>query len=326
MNDNLNDMSNPNVMAEVNDSEMIEEITETVEITANLEMESADMTVQESDEMQEIQENQMPVANQESNESDESNMTVGTEESIEAIEDNEKTAKKKIILRFSVIVALCLVIAVLLGYFTYVGFILKEPEGITWSEEVDGTTYYYEFKNDGTFVASVGSVEVNSTYQKTKGDDGDTIVVDNDFGSLIANVSVTYTITGSRILGNQTLNGTYGEGDDFTLHQSSKKIITPDLPEDFTPDEGIVGTWLFKYMEYDVYKVTFDNKGSMMLEVVQDGIKYNGVYTIDSSTINFTYCLTENVNISLEYTLVDPDNMIFMNYSFVREGSAAASP
>ena len=120
------------------------------------------------------------------------------------------------------------------------------------------------------------------------------------------------------------MNGSYGEGYDFTLTQATKKIMMPDLPENFEANEDLVGTWIFKYMGYDIYKVTFGNNGSMILEFVQDGIKYNGTYTFDDTTINFTYCVAENVAVPVDYAIVDKDNLTFMGYNFVREGSAAA--
>ena len=307
---NINENVNPEVTAEETENAVAEEISENVAETP-VEEETAAATENPEEAAVEATEA-------------EGSETAEDTDSIEASEEQEKPAKKKFFLQIPVIIALCIVVAALLGYFVFVGFLLKEPEGVTWSSENEGTTYYYEFKNDGTFQANVGSIEINSTYQKTKSEDGDTITVGTTFGNFYANAPATYTVSGSRILGNQTLDATYGEGYDFSLIQDSKKIYMPDLPEDFTVDEKLVGTWLFKYMGYDIYKVTFDKKGYMSLEFVQDGVKYNGVYTVDDSTINFTYCLTENVAVPTEYSITDDDNMTFMGYNFVREGSAAA--
>ena len=116
----------------------------------------------------------------------------------------------------------------------------------------------------------------------------------------------------------------YGEGYDFELNHASKNIVTLDLPENFTPDEELLGSWMFQYMGYDIYRVTFNEDGSMVLEFVQDGIKYNGIYTIDGTSLNFTYCVNENVVVPIEYSISDHDNLTFMGYNFVREGSEAA--
>ncbi|MBQ3331119.1 MAG: hypothetical protein IJG87_08065 [Ruminococcus sp.] len=298
MNENMNENNNPEVTAEDTKNAVTEEIEETV-AEPSIETEIADETAEA-----------VIASKAESDHTDE--------------DAAEITKKKKGILQIPVIIALCIVAATLLGYFAFVGFFLKEPEGVTWSDEHEDATFYYEFKNDGTFQANVGSIEINSSYQKLKSDDGNTITVGTNFGSFYASAPATYTISGSRLLGNQTLNGTYGEGYDFTLKQDTKKIYMPDVPEDFTTDEKIIGAWVFKYMGYDIYKVTFDKKGYMTLEFVQDGTKYNGVYTVDGSTINFTYCYTENVAVPIDYSMIDDDNMTFMGYNFVREGSAAA--
>lgn len=79
-----------------------------------------------------------------------------------------------------------------MSYFAYAGFFLKEPEGITWSDEAEDATYYYEFKKDGTFYVNIGSVEIRSTYQKTKSEDGNTIIVGADIGSLVDSDNMTF--------------------------------------------------------------------------------------------------------------------------------------
>ena len=61
----------------------------------------------------------------------------------------------------------------------------------------------------------------------------------------------------------------------------------------------------------------------MVLEMNQGAtVKYNGIYTIDGSTINFTYYLTDSTVVPLNYT-IDGDYMNFMGYNFVRVGSDA---
>ena len=316
---NINENINPEVTEEEIETAATEEVTETVEAVAQTEETAEAEAVEATEEVQETAET-IETEAVEAVAKAESAPVAETE----AAQEEAKPAKKKPFLQVPVIIALCLIVATLLGYFVFVGFFLKEPEGVTWSSEQDGATYYYEFKNDGTFQANIGSIEINSTYQKTKSADGNTITVGTNFGSFYANAPATYTISGSRLFGGQTLNGSYGEGYDFTLTQATKKIMMPDLPENFEANEDLVGTWIFKYMGYDIYKVTFGNNGSMILEFVQDGIKYNGTYTFDDTTINFTYCVSENVAVPVDYAIVDKDNLTFMGYNFVREGSAAA--
>lgn len=316
---NINENINPEVTEEEIETAATEEVTETVEAVAQTEETAEAEAVEATEEVQETAETIETEAAEAVAEAEPAPVA-----ETEAVQEEAKPAKKKPFLQVPVIIALCLIVATLLGYFVFVGFFLKEPEGVTWSSEQDGATYYYEFKNDGTFQANIGSIEINSTYQKTKSADGNTITVGTNFGSFYANAPATYTISGSRLFGGQTLNGSYGEGYDFTLTQATKKIMMPDLPENFEANEDLVGTWIFKYMGYDIYKVTFGNNGSMILEFVQDGIKYNGTYTFDDTTINFTYCVAENVAVPVDYAIVDKDNLTFMGYNFVREGSAAA--
>ena len=142
----------------------------------------------------------------------------------EITEEAEKPAKKKFFLQTPVIIALCLVVAALLGYFTYVAFFLREPEGVTWTAEIDGLTYYIDFNSDNTFKAYVGSVEVDGTYSKAKDQPKpnytgatvdetlrvSTITLDYQIAYFYPNYAAEYEITGSRILGNQVCQALQG--------------------------------------------------------------------------------------------------------------------
>jgi hypothetical protein len=242
------------------------------------------------------------------------------ESEIEQLDNEGK--KKSFPLQKPVIIAACILLVALLGYFLYVGFFLKTPEGVTWSQELDGATYYFEFKDGGALKAYVGSIEIDSTYQKEKTDSGNTLTVGTNICNFYAGNPATYTISGSRILGNQVLNYSYGEGNDFALNQSSRKEATLDLPKDFTANEDLLGTWVFQYFGYDIYKVTFNDNGSIKLQFLQDGITYNGTYTVEGDNINFTYYVADSVATQLPYT-VDGDKLNFLGASFIREGSDA---
>lgn len=254
----------------------------------------------------------------------ESDAIVDTAENsaLDTAQANEEATpeKKKSPLQVPVIIACCILVAALLGALVYYAFFLKEPENVTWTNDVDNVTYYYEFKSDGTFTGYLGSIEMNGSFQKTKAEGNNTVTVDKTFGSFYQNMPATYSIKGSKLFGNQEMTCTYSEDYEFTLKQGKREKKLLDLPQDFTADEELVGTWIFKYMNYDIYKVTFNKDGSMLLEFIQDGIKYNGIYTIDGSTINFTYYVTDSTVVPIDYK-VDGDAMTFMGYQFVREGS-----
>lgn len=242
----------------------------------------------------------------------------------EKSEEEAKPAKKKPFLQPPIIIACCIVLAAILGFLVYVAFFLKEPENVTWSDEINGTKVYLEFKSDGTYTGYFGSVELIGSFQKTKDDEGkNSIAIDQNFGNFIQGMPATYTITGSKILGNQKMTCSYGEDREFTMTQAKRDKSPLELPEDFTPDDNLTGSWVVKYMNYDVIKATFNKDGSMVLEMNQGAtVKYNGIYTIDGSTINFTYYLTDSTVVPLNYT-IDGDYMNFMGYNFVRVGSDA---
>ncbi|MBQ9680009.1 MAG: hypothetical protein IJV48_04945 [Ruminococcus sp.] len=294
---------NENITPEINEEEVADTVT------------SAEETVEEA-----VDEAEETVINAEEETALFDEATAEAEENAAA---DEKPAKKKRMLQIPVIISLCIVAAALLGYFVFTAFFLKEPEGVTWLSEIEETPYYFEFNNDGTYEAYVGSVEINGTFQKSKSEEGDTLTLGSNIGNFYANVPATYTISGSRLLGNQTLDCSYGEDYDFTLTQAKREKVDLDLPEDFTPDENLVGSWVFKYFGYDIFRVTFNENGSMSLEQVQDGLTYNGIYTISDSTVNFTYYVTDNMVTPIDYS-VDGDSLTFMGYNFVREGSELA--
>ena len=247
--------------------------------------------------------------------------SVATEETADsAVTEEDKPEKKKAVLQKPIIIACCIVLVAILGFLAYMAFFLKEPENVTWSNDVNEVTYYYEFKTDGTFTGYLGSIEMTGSFQKTNGEDGKTITLDKSFGSFYQGAPATYSIKGSRLFGNQEMSCTYSEDYQFTLKQSKREKKLLELPENFSADENLVGTWIFKYMNYDIYKVTFNKDGSMLLEFIQDGIKYNGIYTIEGSTINFTYYVTDSTVVPIDYK-IDGDAMTFMGYQFVREGS-----
>lgn len=242
--------------------------------------------------------------------------------------DEEAKPKKKRLLQIPVIIALCLVLAALLGYFVFTAFFLREPEGITWSadlvmaDEESTATYYFEFNKDNSFKAYVGSVEIDSTYQKIKSSEGNTLTVGTTVGNFYADTPAEYEITGSRILGNQTMNYSYGEDYQYTLTQCKREPFELELPADFKADEALLGEWVFQYFGYDIYRVTFNDDGSMQLKFIQDGMTYNGTYTIEDGVVNFTFFVTDTVAAPMEYS-VDGDTLSFLGATFVRAGSEA---
>lgn len=235
----------------------------------------------------------------------------------EQVEAAEQTAKKKPWLQVPVIISFILVALSLIGYFTYTSFFLREPEGVLWSADYDGATYYFEFDNSNTFKAYVGSVEITSTFEKTKSEGVNQLTVNADVADFYAGIASSYEITGSRILHNQVMTISYGEDYQFTFTQAGKREDVLELPEEFTPNEELLGTWEFTYYGYPIYHVTFNDDGSMKLEFVQDGITYNGIYTVEDGIINFTHYVADSVVSPLEYE-IKGDSLTFLGVEFHR--------
>ena len=267
--------------------------------------------------------------------SDEAACTGVSDEAVESIDDAasqliadeapiQEKPKKPFILQTPVIIALCIVIAALLGYFGYTAFLLHEPEGITWSATYDDITYYYEFENDGTFKAYVGSVELTSTFEKQKADDKNYIVINADAGDFYSGQTAEYEITGSRILKNQVFNFSYGEDQTFTLTQVNGREDPLDLPDGFEADEAILGEWVFNYYGYEYCKVNFNDDGTMRIEYTQNGIAYNGTYTIEDGNVNFTYFVDQSIVQPIPYS-IDGETLTFMEMPFTRPGAGSTA-
>ena len=267
--------------------------------------------------------------------------TEDTNESVVA--GTEEKPKKRFPLQGTVIVALCLVVAVLLGYLTYTAFFLREPEGITWATELKegekSVTYYFEFHNDGTFTAYAGSVEFTGKYDKNKNvpvsdttslnaataDEKQTvnqITLYSQIAYFYPTIPAQYEITGSRLLGNQEMKCTYGEGFDFSFRQAERVKPTLNLPENFEAEKDLVGTWIFYYGGEELSRATFNADGSMVIASEVEGTLIRGTYTLSDGKVNFTYYLSEDQTIPLEYK-VDGDTLTFLGATYVREGSDA---
>ena len=303
------------------------EVTETADVEVSAE-EKTDNEIEEaaSEEETENSESDEEVKEEETENESEAEAKEDQEATDEAKEEKtaeEAAPKKKRLLQIPVIISACIVGAALIAYLVFVAFFLKAPEGVIWSTELEDATYYFEFKDDGSFNTYVGSVEINSTYSKGKDEDGsDTLSVDTNVANFYGGYPATYEITGSRLLGNQVMNYSYGEGYDFSVTQSSRKEYKLELPENFEADEELLGEWVFTYYGYEMYKVTFNNDGSIKLQFIQDGITYNGTYTIEDGQINFTYFVGQNVAAPLEYS-IENDTLSFLGVKFVRPGSEA---
>ena len=246
------------------------------------------------------------------------------EELAETAEAEEAPVKKKKkgFLQLPVIIALCILVGALVGYFVYTGFLMHEPEGL-WKLEEEGVTVFFEFDKDGVAKQYLGTMTEIGYCQKTKGYDGDTLSISLDNGFL--NGSFGYTVSGSRLLGNQVLTLTYGESDPLEMHQVAKvdEYLTPD--KDFVEKEGLTGEWVFDFEEYGVsYKFIFNADGTMILNQY-DKFIYEGTYTYTDDSIIFTYYTTEETTTpEIPYEIVDENTLNFMGLECHRAGTSTA--
>ena len=234
-----------------------------------------------------------------------------------AVAEEEPTKKKGPFIQVPVIISICLVALALIGYFVFTAFFLRVPQGVIWSKDYDGVTYFFEFKDDNVFKSYVGSVELTSVYQNANYEGEDYLMVNADAGDFYAGQTAKYTVTGSRILGNQELTISYGEDSNFTFVQASGIDNPLTLPEDFVPDEELVGSWVFQFYGYDYCTVTFGDDGAIKIDYTQNGVAYNGTYTVQDGTVNFTYYVKDYVAQPIEYK-VEGDKLTFMDMEFTR--------
>lgn len=241
-------------------------------------------------------------------------------------ESDEKPAKEKkpFILQTPVIISIAIVLLALIGYFVYSAFFFHTPKGAIWMTDEDGSVYYFEFLDDGTFITTRGSIEECIPYILTTEEGEDTIIFQYPDGESHLN----YTISGARILGNQemTLSNSYGTYS-ADLKQVKEKINPIELPTEFKADEALLGEWELS-LGSAVISVTFNEDGSMIYKTAYDTYgysqAYNGTYTIENGQVSFTYCTDEPVVELLDYE-VDGNNLYFLNMPFVRAGSDASA-
>jgi hypothetical protein len=232
--------------------------------------------------------------------------------------------KKRPFIQIPVIVSLCILLLAVIGYFVFNLFFLREPEGVVWMTKYDDVPYYFEFREDNVFKSYVGSVELTGTYEKVKDGDNNYLIVNADAGDFVSGQQATYEITGSRVLCDQVLSCSYGEGSSFSFTQVKQRENPLELPQDFKADEALLGEWVFTFYGYEYCSVNFNDDGSMQIGYPQNGVTYNGTYSIEDGKVNFTYYVNDYLVEQIEYT-VDGDNLTFMQMNFVRRGTEAAT-
>ena len=248
-------------------------------------------------------------------------------EALDTIEEAELVAvpKKKFPLQLPIIIAACIVVVALLGYFA-VSLFTPTVEGTWLFESEEGYSFYYDLDDtkDGKVCdMSIGTVHFPGTYETVVGEATNSISISVYAGYIYGDY--TYTLTGNKLAGNRVLTLTAADGTTYTLTQTKapkdSDYITPD--ENFKADEAIVGEWVYEYEEYGA---------SLNLKINADGtLIYNQfgyqelhcTYTADGSTLALSFFETEVIAQEEEYYF-DNDQLIFLGVNWTRVDKASA--
>ncbi|MBQ3418013.1 MAG: hypothetical protein IJH32_09320 [Ruminococcus sp.] len=241
-------------------------------------------------------------------------------ESEETAEDSPKK-KKKFFLQTPIIIAACIVLGTLLGYFLFVGFFLHDPAGLWSVSDDEGTTYYYEFKDDGSCVMTIGTIDNIGAYYKSQTETGDSIYINQYYGMFAGEYN--YTITGSRLLGNQKMI-LETNGYEYELTQVGSKENLLEKPVDFIPNEELLGEWEYLIPEYGVsYTFTFNKDGTMLYNQA-DTVIYTATYTVDDENVHMTFFTNEEQTVDLPYHF-DGDTLNLMELECHRVGAESTA-
>lgn len=267
-----------------------------------------------------------------------------------------KKTKTKV-LNSAIVVAICLVCAVVLAF---LGMYLFTPsiEG-TWLYTYDdgsGNTidFYYDFDSvfkvetessllpaepsgkEHTCTISYGTIEFPGYYELSGGSNIDEDLMSADTTTTTTDKTVTisvyngplygeytYTVIGNRLFGNRKLVLTGADGSEYTLTQTKQPKFSEYIKpaEDFVPDDRLTGDWTFEYEEFGLeYTISFNKDGTFIYDIYGAQI-LNCTYTVSEENIVVTYYTTEEVVETIPYT-IDDNGLAFMNVLWTRAGEA----
>ncbi len=245
------------------------------------------------------------------------------EETVQDVE-NTQTPKKKFPIYIPVIIAACIVVLALVGYFA-VNLFVPTIEG-TWKyvSEEDNLEFFYTFDEtaEGTVCEmSIGSIHFPGIYELSEAEEAKTVSISVYAGYIYGNY--TYQVEGNKLFGERVLTLTGDDGSTMTLTQAKQPkdtdYIVPD--ENFKEVEALTGEWEYYYPEYDAaMKLTINDDGTMIYD--QFGYQeLHCVYTADDSVIKLSFFETEIIAQEEEYYF-DNDQLIFLGLNWTRVGDS----
>lgn len=234
-------------------------------------------------------------------------------------------AKKKFPLQTPIIIAACILVVALVGFFV-VSMLTPTVEGTWLYESEEGYSFYYTFDETSEgkeCVMSIGTVYFPGSYDVVVGEESDSVSVSVYAGYV--NGNYTYSIEGVKLFGNRVLTLTGEDGTTLTLTQAKQPkdsdYVQPD--ENFEPVEELVGEWEFLYEEFgESYKLTVNDDGTMVFD--QFGLQeIHFAYTADDSKVNLSFYETEVIAQEEEYYF-EGDQLIFLGLNWSRAGESTA--
>ena len=229
--------------------------------------------------------------------------------------------KKKIHLQIPIIISSCILIGAILGFLIFNLFFLHSPLG-TWSITTeDDITYYYTFEKDNSLRMTIGSIDYVGKYALAEADGKKTVNIDQYYGAFSGQYE--YSITGSKILGNQEFHLTNGD-QEYTLTRAKIPNNVLTVSEDFKEDKNLTGEWVHVFEDYGglTYKFIFNKDGTMQINQYDTYI-YNCTYTCDGSNIECTFYSLEPVTENIEYSC-DGKTLKIMGIECTRAGESTA--
>lgn len=214
-------------------------------------------------------------------------------------------------------------------------------EGVLWEypSEEEGVTWYYEFLGDNVFKAYVGnSYVLTCRYEKVQGDDGVnklTILPDaqSAIGCFYLGILMEYTVSGSRLAGEQEMTVTYQIAADedeqtYTLKQAKDHEPAPEPDKDFTEDKELTGEWVNYYsMEGNTQIFDFQDDGRMTMvysylypDDVELEMRYNCIYSLSDQQMTISYQIDEAMTLPFDYSIEDGLLFLGNDLIFYRKG------
>jgi len=237
----------------------------------------------------------------------------------ENIAENDN-AKKKFPLQKTIIIAACILIAAVIGYFAI--FISTPTIEGTWLYETeDGLKLYYTIEKVDkkyTLDASAGTMGWRGICELGRNEKNRLIDINlYREGTLIEGSPYgiyTYDVSGNRFSKDAVLTLTDEEGKSIKLNKATKpQMIDYMQPyENYKTKQELLGTWVQTNIFGQTYKATFNSDGTFCVDF-SDGVQYEQYYyTIEDSVVIMKIFADEVIEQQLDFYMTE-DGLVLNN-------------